>query len=64
MMYRILMRIAHRFNWHYAKPNRFIEPGSVYLWCKWCGMRDTTRILHDDKGHICNGNCIVKHKAK
>ena len=35
------MRIAHRFNWHYAPP---IYPnGDTQLWCKWCGFRQTIR---------------------
>ena len=36
-LYRLAMRIAHRFNWHYAPP---IHPeGDTLIWCKWCGLR-------------------------
>ncbi len=43
-LYRSVMKVAHRFNWHYAPP---IYPeggwkeGSVQLWCQWCGFRQT-----------------------
>ena len=37
--YRVVMRLAHRYNWHYAKPNHWLEPGKIYLWCQWCGFR-------------------------
>ena len=37
LAYRIIMRLAHRFNWHYAPP---IYPDrDTMLWCKWCGFR-------------------------
>lgn len=32
------MRLAHRFNWHYACPV-IVEDGSIMRWCHWCGMR-------------------------
>lgn len=35
--YRHIMRLAHRFNWHYAPP--IYPEGDTQLWCKWCGMR-------------------------
>lgn len=38
-MYRLVMRIAHKYNWHYAPP---IYPDEdTQLWCKWCGFRET-----------------------
>ena len=38
-LYRLVMRVAHRYNWHYAPP---IHPeGDTQLWCKWCGFRQT-----------------------
>lgn len=37
-IYRIVMRIAHRFNWHYAPP--VYPEGDKMLWCKWCGFRE------------------------
>ena len=47
VLYRPLMRLAHRYNWHYApptypEPQRYPE-GDVLRWCHWCGMRDVTR---------------------
>ena len=37
LLYRVTMRLAHRFNWHYAPP---VHPeGDTVLWCKWCGLR-------------------------
>lgn len=42
LMYRVVMRLAHRFNWHYAPPI-YIE-GDKQLWCKWCGFRETINV--------------------
>lgn len=40
-LYRHLMRLAHRFNWHHT---RTIYPdGDTMLICDWCGMRDVIR---------------------
>ena len=36
-LYRIVMRVAHRFHWHYAPP--FYPDGDTVLWCQWCGFR-------------------------
>lgn len=33
------MRIAHKYNWHYAPP--IYPDGDTQLWCKWCGFRET-----------------------
>jgi len=41
--YRLVMRIAHRFNWHYAPP--IYPEGDTQLWCKWCGFRQTIKLL-------------------
>lgn len=39
-LYRILMRIAHRYHWHHAPLIGPISPDQGYQrWCKWCGMR-------------------------
>ena len=37
--YRLVMRVAHRYNWHYAPP--IYPENDVQLWCKWCGFRQT-----------------------
>jgi len=39
--YRTLMRIAHRFDWHYAPFIGPFEDGRVQRWCKWCGFRQS-----------------------
>jgi len=43
-LYRLVMKVAHHFNWHYAPGNRNLmdEHGGVPHWCKWCGLRGTT----------------------
>jgi hypothetical protein len=41
--YRAVMKIAHRFNWHYAPPCPQIEPGETRYWCHWCGLKYTAR---------------------
>lgn len=38
-MYRLVMRISHKFNWHYAPPS--YPDGDTHLWCQWCGFRQT-----------------------
>ncbi len=38
-VYRATMRIAHKFNWHYAPPS--YPEGDTHLWCRWCGFRQT-----------------------
>jgi hypothetical protein len=35
--YRLVMRIAHRYHWHYAPP--LYPEGDTMLWCEWCGFR-------------------------
>ena len=32
-LYRTTMRIAHKFNWHYAPPIHLDR--DTQLWCKW-----------------------------
>lgn len=43
--YRAIMRLAHRYGWHYA-PGHYVEDGDFMRWCHWCGMRDVVR-RHD-----------------
>lgn len=40
-LYRLVMRIAHKFNWHYAPP--IYPEGDTQLLCKWCGFRQTIK---------------------
>ena len=39
--YRMIMRLAHRFDWHYAPP--CYPDGDTHLWCRWCGFRQTIK---------------------
>ena len=39
--YRLIMKAAHRYNWHYAPP--VYPEGDTQLWCKWCGFRETIK---------------------
>ena len=41
LLYMWTMRLAHRFNWHYAPP--IYPEGDTQLWCKWCGLRQTVK---------------------
>lgn len=41
LIYRTVMKIAHKFHWHYAPP--CYPDGDTMLWCKWCGMRDVVK---------------------
>ena len=45
LLYRLIMKIAHRFNWHYAPP--IYPDGDTQLWCKWCGFRQTIKRKED-----------------
>ena len=41
ILYRWIMRLAHRHDWHYAPP--IYPEGDTMLWCKWCGFRQVIR---------------------
>lgn len=41
ILYRLLMKVAHKCNWHYAPP--VYPDGDTQLWCKWCGFRQTIK---------------------
>lgn len=44
VFYRFIMRLAHRFNWHYAPPLGPLNPNSgkdYQCWCEWCGFRQS-----------------------
>jgi hypothetical protein len=43
-LYRFIMRLAHRYNWHYAPP--IYPDGDTQLWCTWCGLRYTKLKLY------------------
>lgn len=44
-IYRLIMRIAHKYNWHYAPP--CYPDGDTQLWCRWCGFRQTIKFAKD-----------------
>lgn len=37
--YRWVMKVAHRFDWHYAPKHGPLEDGRTQAWCQWCGLR-------------------------
>lgn len=39
--YRNMMKLAHKYNWHYAPP--IYPDGDTQLWCKYCGFRQTIK---------------------
>lgn len=41
MFYRLAMKLAHKYNWHYAPP--IYPEGDTQLWCQWCGFRQTVK---------------------
>lgn len=41
LLYRPLMRLSHRFNWHHMKVCH-LEDGATMHWCQWCGVRQVT----------------------
>lgn len=41
LLYRALMKVAHKYHWHYAPP--VYPEGDTQLWCKWCGFRQTVK---------------------
>ncbi len=41
LAYRVTMRVAHRYNWHYAPPS--YPERDTLLWCHWCGFRQITK---------------------
>ena len=42
-LYRSLMKLAHRFDWHYAPVHGPISGGDrpYQRWCQWCGLRQS-----------------------
>ena len=44
-LYGLVMKIAHKYNWHYAPP--IYPEGDTMLWCKWCGFREVIKRAGD-----------------
>ena len=40
-IYRAVMKLAHKYNWHYAPA--VYPDGDTMLWCKWCGFREVIK---------------------
>jgi hypothetical protein len=49
-LYRLVMRLAHRYDWHYAPRIGPFEDGATQRWCKWCGFRETYYPHEERKG--------------
>lgn len=39
VIYRAVMKLSHRFNWHHTRTLR--PEGDVVLYCSWCGLQYT-----------------------
>lgn len=52
-LYRLIMKIAHKYHWHYAPLIGPILPDGTYQrWCKWCGFRETIQPTRVDDGYV------------
>lgn len=47
-LYRNLMKLAHRSDWHHAPMVGPLEDGATQRWCKWCGFRETYRPFYGE----------------
>jgi hypothetical protein len=45
--YRMLMRLAHRYDWYHARVCGPFEDGRYQRWCRWCGLRES--YVHDPR---------------
>jgi hypothetical protein len=41
MIYRWLVILAHKFDWHHAPVIGPLKDGTYQYWCKWCGLRQS-----------------------
>jgi hypothetical protein len=41
MLYRWLVKFAHRFDWHHAPVYGPQQDGRYQRWCHWCGLRQS-----------------------
>lgn len=49
-IYRVIMKVAHHYNWHYMPPC-YPDVRDTMYWCHWCGLRDVKR-RGDPRGMI------------
>lgn len=47
-LYKSIMTITHKFNWHYAPALRIED--ELHLWCKWCGLRQVRKAKDQSQG--------------
>lgn len=45
--YRIVMRIAHKYHWHYMPPLPVIDYNIVRLKCEWCCIHSSKPSTYD-----------------
>ncbi len=48
LSYRLIMKIAHHYGWHYA-PDKEMANGDKYRWCQWCGFRQTFYVVPEQE---------------
>lgn len=60
--YRSLMKLAHRFNWHYAPP--CYPDGDTHLWCRWCGFRATVEYAKKKTDYLPNINPVCESRTR
>ncbi len=60
-LYRPLMKLAHRYNWHYT--HTMYLDGDKILWCQWCGLRGKA-IDYDNPSTVlaCDVKCVKENK--
>ena len=46
-LYRVVMKVAHKYHWHYAPPS--YPDGETLLWCHWCGFRQAVPRMKGEK---------------
>ena len=57
-LYRTIMKIAHKYHWHYAPP--VYPDGDTMLWCQWCGFRAVVNGKGINDGMYRDGEPCVK----
>lgn len=50
VFYRFIMRLSHKYNWHYAPP--VYPDGDTKLKCNWCGFSQVVERVNYTGGII------------
>ena len=58
ILYRLLMRLMHRYNLHYAPP--IYPDGDTMLWCQWCGFK---AVVKKGNQYLKEDNNVKIHKS-